>query len=322
MSLPDRLLNSLKDKLIRTRARSRLYETPFDRFTVSAARSAADYREAFRLVQVAYAWLGIETVTGPTMRISPQHVLPEATVLIARDEAQRMVATMTVTLDSAAGLPLDKDYPEALAALRRPGRRLVEYGSLAVVQRCKRSGVSTLLSMAAHALATNHLGATHVVMGVHPKAAPIYRAVYDFAPLGPPRAHATLEAPVQGMVQDLATVEAFFQRHFPGKTALGRPLCRHYFVDGLPPCITLPPEGDLEQLARWKMPREVFRELFVDSSDRLETLDEETRKQLDHWRSPKTTEVLTGAFRRAQRASRPHRLSGVRVSKGRSPLVA
>jgi hypothetical protein len=301
-----RLMAKVKDAVIRHRARPRLYATPFDRFRVSVARSSSDYREAFRLVQIAYAWLGIDGVSGPTMRITPQHVLPEATVFIARDEKGRLVGTMTVTLDSDAALPLDNDYPEALAELRAPGRRLAEYGSLAVIQRCKHAGVTTLLAMAANAFSLEVLKATHVVMGVHPKVAPLYRAIYDFSPLGKARSHAALEAPVQGMVQELETLEAFLRRHFCRLSEEGVPFYRHYF-DALPRCVQLPPTGDIEQLARWKLSRPVFRELFVKHTDRLETLDRVTRAQLDRWRSPRTTEVETSATRPGVMQRRPAR---------------
>jgi hypothetical protein len=278
------------DVEIRRRARPRLYATPFGRYRVSVARTVQDHRDAFQLVHVAYVWLGIESVRGPAMRITPQHVLPESTIFIARDEDGHLVGTMTVTLDSPAGLPLDKDYPEEIAALRGAGRRLAEYGSLTVVQRCKHTGVTTLLNIAANWFTREHLRATHVVIGVHPKAAPIYRALFDFSPLGKAQPHAELEAPVQGMVQDLATLEAWFRKHFAGASTAGLPFYHHFF-DEVPACIDLPPSADLDTLARWKLPREVFRRVFIEGSDRLRTLDRRTRQQLQRWRSLETTNM-------------------------------
>ncbi|MBW2733520.1 MAG: hypothetical protein JRH20_14125 [Deltaproteobacteria bacterium] len=283
------LKQGLMDRVIRMRARSTLCATPFDRYRVSVARSVEDHREAFRLVHIAYAWLGIEPVAGPDMRMTPQHVLPESTIFIVRDEEDRLVGTMTVTLDSAAGLPLDHNYARELTTLRQGERRCVEYGSLAVVQRCKHSGVSTLLTMAANWFSLNYLHATDVVMGVHPKAAPLYRAIFKFAPLGAVRDHAELEAPVQGMVQDLTTIEGWFRRNHRAKSTAGLPLYHHFF-DELPSCIELPPVRELRSLARWKLPRAVFRRIFIDGSDRLQTLDARTRSQLQRWRSPMTTD--------------------------------
>lgn len=277
------------DVLVRRRARSRLAATPFNRYRVSVARTVADHREAFRLVHIAYAWLGIDPVAGAGMRMTPQHVLPESTIFIVRDEEDRLVGTMTVTLDSAAGLPLDHDYPAEVAALRGPERRVVEYGSLAVVQRCKHTGVSTLLSLAANWFSLSFLRATDVVMGVNPKAVALYRAIFNFEPLGEPRHHAELETPVQGMVQDLTTIETWFRRHHRYRTSAGMALHEHFF-DELPACITMPPVADLQSLARWKLSRPVFRRIFIEASDRIQTLDPRTRSQLQRWRSPRTTD--------------------------------
>ncbi|MBW2735356.1 MAG: hypothetical protein JRH20_23475 [Deltaproteobacteria bacterium] len=241
------LKQGLTDKLIRMRARPRLCATPFDEFQVSIAQTVEDHREAFRLVQIAYAWLGIESVDGPEMRMTPQHVLPESTIFIVRDNEGRLVGTMTVTLDSDAGLPLDHDYPEELKDRRGPKRRLVEYGSLAVVARCKHRGVTTLLTMAANWFSLYHLRATDVVMGVHPKAAALYRALFNFQPLAAARDHVELEAPVQGMAQDLATLEDWFRPRYGCKSVDGMSLHSHFFEE-LPPRPGEP--GTLEAASR------------------------------------------------------------------------
>lgn len=285
------------DALIRMRARPRIYATPFDRYRVSVARSVDDHREAFRLVHVAYAWLGIDTVGGETMRMLPQHVLPESTIFIARDEEDRLVGTMTATLDSPAGLPLDHDYPAELAALRRPEHRLVEYGALAVVPRCKHSGVTTLLTIAAHWFSRRYLGGTDAVVGVHPKVAPLYRALFNYRALGEEQQHAALEAPVLGMTHDMTTIEDWFAARFAGKSAAGLPFHRH-FSDALPSCIEMPPGDDVPSLTRWKLSRAVFRRVFIEGSDRMRNLDARTRSQLRRWRSPRTIDDVPIAPRK------------------------
>ena len=288
-SVLNTLRETVTDALIRKRARRSLCVIRPDEYRISVARSIEDHREAFRLVQIAYSWLGIEPVAGPELRMTPQHVLPESTIFVARDKEGHLVGTMTVTLDSAAGLPLDKDYPEEVAALRHPLRRLVEFGSLAVVARCKGSGVSALLTMAAYYFSIRRLRATDVVIGVHPKASALYRALYNFAPLAPARDHAQLIAPVQGMAQDLTTFEAWLRPRFRVLSAEGRPIHEHFF-DTPPSCVEMPPVTDLLSLARWKLPRSVFRRVFIEGSDRIQTLDTRTRSQLSRWRSPLTTD--------------------------------
>lgn len=257
-----------------------------DTYRVRIARTVADYQDAFRLLYVAYVYQGIEPIRGVEMRIIPHHVLPEATVFVAH-EGDALVGTMTVTLDSPAGLPLDNDYPEALAELRGQGARIVEFGALAVVRRCWHTGVTTLLNMAAHWFSNETLGATHCVCGIHPKTAPFYSALYAFEPLGAPRPHAELSAPVLGMVHRLDEVRCHLRRRFRKPMITGLSPAEH-FTEHLPNCIHMPPVANLRSLARWKLSREVFRELFIDRSDRLHTLDPRTREHLEGWRSLRT----------------------------------
>jgi hypothetical protein len=281
------------------RRKMQLHKTPLDRYTVRIARNVEDYEDAFRLVDLAFAYEGIRPVRDIFMRITPQHVLPEATVLVAY-EGDQLVGTMTVTLDSPAGLPLDHDYPNELVALRQKGAKLVEYGSLAIVGRCQKTGVSTLLSMAAVWLSRNVLAASDVVIGINPAAIAFYHGLYGFEPIGKERAHAELVAPVQGMVSPVARmIETLALEPEPMKDGL----CVHeHYAYRLPECVTIEAvehgDGssprvvrDGSDWARWKMSRDVFRELFVRRSDRLRTLDNTTRRHLESSRTKNTFEV-------------------------------
>lgn len=228
------------------RRRARLHQTPLHRFKVVVAGTVDQYLDAFSLVHVAYASRGICPPRGG-LRAMPHHALPEATVLVVYEQ-DRIVGTMTVTLDSPAGLPLDGDYPEACERLRRQGSNLVEYGALAVVERCRHAGVTTLLSMAAHWLSHRLLRATDCVIGIHPRAAPIYDAMFGFRPLGAPRDHAELHAPVLGMTHELGRVRSHLARHFRRPLSSGL-LPQAHFCDQLPASVQLT-AGDLDELGR------------------------------------------------------------------------
>lgn len=260
-------------------------ETPLGRFRVRLAHTVEDYEGAFRLVQAAYVARGIENVFASTLRITPQHVLPEAYVLIA-EEGTKLVGTMTVTLDSPALLPLDKDYPAELQGLRDAGERMCEFGSLAVVERCRNSGVTTLMNMAALTIASQTLRASRVVIGVNPGAVAHHRATYAFRLLGESKNHAQLVAPVRGMVMDLDALEGFLRKKFTKPLRDGTPFAAACFGATLS-CIDLP-RGSHRELIRWKLSREVFQELFLRRSDRLESLDERTQRHLEAFRTPRT----------------------------------
>ncbi|MGC4116430.1 MAG: hypothetical protein QM765_18005 [Myxococcales bacterium] len=194
---------------------------------------------------------------------------------------------MTVTLDSPAGLPFEEDYPQELRALRQQQARVVEYGSLAIVRRCWHSGVARLLEVAATAWSTRVLEATHCVIGVNPAAAKMYRALYGFQPLGKPATYHDLDAPVQGLAMAYAEALAHVERHLPRPLQDGRTLFEH-LTGPLAPCLQVPMEVALEDQVRWKLPREVFQELFARRSDRLYSLDPRTLEHLRRWRTDAT----------------------------------
>lgn len=254
-SLPRFVLNPL------LRHQARLHQTPLTRYHVRVARTTREYEDAFRLVHAGYVYQGLESVRASELRVTPQHMLPEAAVIVAY-EGEQLVGTMTVILDSPAGLPLDKDYPVELDAMRRRGARLVEYGSFAIVERCWHSGVSTLLNIAAYRIANEIFRATHTVIGVAPHAAPFYCAVYDFTSLGRPRRHASLHTPVAGVVQNMKLWPRFCARNYQRPLADGHPIVA-YFCGLSLPCIELPVELSVDNFTEWKMPREVYHQLFA-----------------------------------------------------------
>jgi hypothetical protein len=273
----------MMDALVRSRAC--VAEVAQGRFKVRVARTTEEYIDAFALVRTAYVFMGIEKLSSPELRIVEQQVLPESTVLVCY-EGDELVGTMTVTLDSPAGLPLDADYAGDLDALRVRGALLVEYGSLAVVSRCHHDGVPQLLNVAAYRFARERLGATHTVIGVHPRAYPYYRALYGFEHLGAVQSHASLASPVIALVQDMVAYPQFVRSKYRKRQ---REVWMEHFFGKLPSFLALPPEHlPASELVRWKLPRQVFREIFVDRSDRLATLSDTTRDYLGKHRSRKT----------------------------------
>jgi hypothetical protein len=276
------------------RARVPLHTAPVDRFQVRIARTVDDYRGAFRLVRAAYIAHGIESVRDPELRITPQHLMPEATVFVAHEDGQ-LVGTMTVTLDSPAGLPMDKEYRPELDALRATNTVIAEYGSLAVVQRCRHAGVTTLLNIAADRWANLLLGATHTVAQVHPKAEVIYAAHYNFEALGAAKAYGALGAPTIALVRDVAGWRTFASRHHTQLMASGHSVYDHFLEPSVHlPCVDVPSTRPPCDLARWKMPKPVFRELFMEETDSVASLDEAQRTYLGTVRS-RGTLALSGA---------------------------
>src|SRR5688572_30129153 len=93
------------------RRRARIEDMPHDRYVVRLARNADELTAAFRLVRDMFVRRGYASPDAPPLRMMPQHVLREAQVFVAL-EGEVVVATMTVTLDTEAGLPIDEAFPE------------------------------------------------------------------------------------------------------------------------------------------------------------------------------------------------------------------
>jgi hypothetical protein len=276
---------SIADRLIRRKGRFDRIE--LGRFTVRPARTIEEYELAFRLVQLGYLFRGIEPLGALEMRITEQHVLPEATVMCAW-EGDQIVGTMTVTVDSPAGLPLDKDYPQELAALRSQGRKLAEFGSFAIVQRCWGDGVAQLLSIACARMALRIHHATDIVIGIHPKAGAVYRALWGFTPMAAPQEHAQLRAPVQPWTLSRDRVTWHLTQHCTVPMRSGASVLEHILGPTPHPDVWVPDQVPVDDLAKWKMPREVFQGLFHEKTDHLRSLTPRTESYLRRRRSDET----------------------------------
>lgn len=276
------------DDIIREKAR--IYETPLDRYHVRLARSADELEHAFTLLHDAYVQKGLKAPDNRTMHITPQHVLTESLVFVAYD-ADEAIGTITITRDSPAGLPLDKDYPDEIADLRRQGARLAEVGSLAVARRRRYTRINVLLGMTAQWVARQLLRATHLVIGVNPSSEGYYRAVFDFQRLGPPRAHTELSAPVVGLVQLVQAYPEFCRTRFRTAMRTGYLPHKHFCLD-LPDCAQVPNTVMWgRNLESWKLPRETFRQIFIHRSQHLYSLDPEIWAYLRAQRGPDTLRI-------------------------------
>jgi hypothetical protein len=263
---------------------------------VTSATEEAHYEDAFRLVHLGYVYEGIEPLQPLGLRMTEQHVLSEATVLVAYDQSV-LLGTMTVTFDSPAGLPLENDYPQEVGRLRERFT-LAEFGSFALVRRAWGSGVAQHLSLGAFRWALQMGRASHVVIGIHPRAIPFYKAVWGFELIGDPRTHSTLRAPVAPMAVSGDRLVSHLARHFPRECAPGLRPVDYVTRSSDVPGIDLPDPSSLQDPTRWKMSRRVFRRLFLEESNHLRTLDHRTIRHLKSQR----TDLTLGRLEEASEA--------------------
>jgi len=109
------------------------------------------------------------------------------TVLVSRNG--ETVATLSLYLQSDAGLPSDTLYQDELQGLRRRGRRLVEVGALASIEKGARRSRVVLENMIRFAIvaSTRVLAATDIMITVNPHHKRFYEKVLLFKQLGDER---------------------------------------------------------------------------------------------------------------------------------------
>ena len=164
-----------------------------DRFDLSVAKSSTDLRAAEELVQRQYAARGYFADTeDPTV---PPRSFKRASVVLAR-RGEIPVGTVSVGIDSPAGLHVDEVYGDFVDPLRAEGRRLGEVVRLAVSHQHETDSRKTLAALfnAAHGImVANRLD--YVFIEVNPRHVGFYRRALCFEVAGEARRCPRVNAP-------------------------------------------------------------------------------------------------------------------------------
>lgn len=150
---------------------------PQESVRTSIARSQHKLDQARRLVQQRYASRGyLTSISGPARAYEDRWML----TLIA-EAGGATVGTMSVRLDGPRGLLADDIYSQELSAIRSQGRRLCEFGGLALAERADTKTVlSTLFGLAYGFGKATHDEVTDVFIEVNPQHVGFYRRVFGF----------------------------------------------------------------------------------------------------------------------------------------------
>ncbi|MBK9674483.1 MAG: hypothetical protein IPO82_04330 [Betaproteobacteria bacterium] len=157
-------------------------------FKIRVARLPVRRHEARRMVDKRYAGRGYR------IPLTPDAPEPHLSTFLAYDEGC-MVGTVSVRLDSTAGLSADDLYPEELDRLRRAGHRLCEFTRLAVDSKAATKAVLAGLFHTAYLYASRLHGFTHAVIEVNPRHVAFYRRSLGFEIVGEERLNKRVCAP-------------------------------------------------------------------------------------------------------------------------------
>lgn len=173
----DSTIGRLFDRRLPSRAEA-LFEDGGD-IEVSVAKSSDDLRQADELVRHQYAARGYFADTEHA-DVAPPGAARRASVIVARIN-QRVVGTLTVVIDSPAGLFADEINRDFVDPLREQGRRLSELVRLAVTHQRDTDSRKVLAALfnAAHGICVaNRLDA--LLIEVNPRHVGFYRRALCF----------------------------------------------------------------------------------------------------------------------------------------------
>ncbi len=193
-------------------------------FKIRVAKLGQGRREAGRLVERRY--------TGRGYRLPTASEDASLSTFIAYDEGQ-LVGTVSVRLDSEAGLSADGLYRGELDALRSADCRLCEFTRLAVDKTAASKPVLAGLFHTAYLYASVIRGCTHAVIEVNPRHVAFYGRALRFDPIGEERLNTRVNAPAVLLCAPFAAIAEGIAKYAgkPDAPGAGRSL----FLYGFPP---------------------------------------------------------------------------------------
>lgn len=165
-------------------------------YMVCMADSESQRREVAGLVGRMYSWRGYQCES--TAHLSED---PNRTVFQVR-RGDRVIATLTLRMDSAAGLLADGLYGDEIELFRGMDGRLCELTGLAVAPDEDSPEVLRALFQAAYLVGHGHHGASDVFIEINPRHVSYYRRI-GFRAVGPLRTCPRVAAPAILMHLDL-----------------------------------------------------------------------------------------------------------------------
>lgn len=169
-------------------------------FKIRLADSSGHRTAASFLVKRRYAWRGYE-VDG----VDERH--PNRITLSACDHEETTVATISVGLDSGAGLFVDALYRDDVDRLRASGGRVCEFTKLAIDASVQSKPVLAALFHIAYIYARLLKRCTDLFVEVNPRHVTFYRRMLGFDEWGSTRYDKRVDAEAVLLRLDLAFAE-------------------------------------------------------------------------------------------------------------------
>jgi hypothetical protein len=201
---------------------------PDDCVRASVARSQHKLDAARRLVQRRFESRGYLASGNGAIRAYEDRF----TVTLIAEAGAATVGTMSVRLDGPRGLLADDIYSTELKAIRSPGRRLCEFGGLALAEGADtKRALSTMFGLAYGLGRATHDEVTDVLIEVNPQHVGFYRRVFGFVVEGGERFCERVEAPAVLLRTSVDELEAHLRTycHAAAKGVVASPAIQPVF---------------------------------------------------------------------------------------------
>lgn len=190
-------------------------ETKSQAFKIRLARRTSVLEDALALLNRRYRQRGYGF---QTLSLSKQRMT------IVAYEGRRVMGTLTVQLDTGAGLLGDECFKPELDALRSQGASLCEFIKLATASDAPMPGTLASMFHVAFIFAHQIHSATHAAIEVNPRHAAFYKRVLRFSQCGVPQDNPRVNAPGVLLVGDFQHIgEQLLARDRPAVDAHGPP---------------------------------------------------------------------------------------------------
>lgn len=211
------------------------------KFTIDLALDGEQRSAACRLLNERYGWRGY----GSEHRLNRNADI----TTFAASVDNEVVGTLSLTVDSPAGLAADASFADLLDDMRAvPGTRLCELTKFAVAKDLTSLHVLASLFHTIFIFGVGHYDCTDLVIEVNPRHVRFYEVMLDFARVGELRNNQSVGAPSQLMRLKVADIARHIQRHVETGSRAGRSLYP-YFLTAAQECLIQERMADLDR--RW-----------------------------------------------------------------------
>lgn len=169
-------------------------------FKIRAAETSRERRSASGLIDRMYATRGYQTTP------LPEEDSPNRKTFLASDH-NAAIGTLTIGIDSAAGLLVESLFPDEVNGFRAAGRRICEFTKLAMERGARSPRLLAALFHVAYIYAHRIEDLHNLLIEVNPRHVRYYETMLGFKVIGAARHNARVNAPAVLLSLDLCYAE-------------------------------------------------------------------------------------------------------------------